>query len=328
VSATDRQVVTVRGPIAPVELGVTSVHDHVLVDAFRIYGEASADYGWIIDEEDVAVRELTAYAAAGGSAICDPTNVGLGRDPLALRRVSEASGVHIVMGTGWYREKVYPTVVDELGPTALAEILVRELVEGVAGTGVRAGFIGEIGTGRGFIRPAEERVFRAAARAHRWTGCPIVTHTTHFGELALEQLDLLAEERVPASSVIVSHLGDRSAIESVLPIAERGAWLSVDNLGFVAGYAPLEVRADNIAALWSAGFGEQLLLGSDICRRDQLAAYGGVGYANVLRNVVPLLKERGLGEREISSMTVNGPARAFAYDAEAARREWLARQPS
>ena len=322
-SEEDLRVVTVRGPVAPETLGVTSVHDHVLIDAFKIYGEAAADYSWIIEDEDVAVRELQAYAGAGGGAICDPTNVGIGRDPSALRRISEASGIHIVMGAGWYRQKVYPTVVDELGPSALAQILVQELVAGVGDTGVRAGFIGELGTGRGFIRPAEERVFRAAARAHRATGCPIVTHTTHFGELALEQLDLLAEEGVPAGSVIVSHLGDRMGIGSIRPIAERGAWLSVDNLGFIAGYAPLEVRADNIAALWEAGYGDRVLLGSDICQRDQLEAYGGVGYGNVLRNVVPLLTARGLGEAHIAAMTTVNPARAFAYDAEGARRRWL-----
>jgi phosphotriesterase-related protein len=321
----DRYVITVRGPVAPEDLGATLSHDHVLIDAFAMYGAASADYGWIVDEPDVAIRELQWYAAAGGGAVCDPTNVGLGRDPLALRGISEASSVHVVMGSGWYREPVYPREVDDLGPDDLAEVLVRELVEGVGETGVRAGFIGEIGTGRGAIRPAEERVFRAAARAHRRTGCPIVTHTTHFGELGVQQLDLLAEEGVPATSVVVSHLGDRTGIASVIPIAERGAWLSVDNLAFVAGYGSAESRADNVVALWSAGFGEQVLLGSDLCRRDQLATYGGSGYAAVLRDFVPLILKRGLDEGEVRTMTVTNPARAFAYPADEARRQWLAR---
>jgi predicted metal-dependent phosphotriesterase family hydrolase len=314
----------VRGPVSPDALGVTLSHDHILSDAFTMYGEASADYGWILDEEDVAIRELGAFAEAGGGAIVDPTNIGLGRHPLALRRISEAAGVHVVMGAGWYREKVYPPEVDELGPDRLAGILVRELVEGVGETGVRAGFVGEIGTGRGSIRPAEERVFRAAARAYRATGCPIVTHTTHFGELALDQLDLLAEEGVPASSVIVSHLGDRAGIASVLPIAERGAWLSVDNLGFAGGYGPLDLRTDNIVALCGAGFGDKILLGNDICRRDQLAAYGGPGYANIIQNVVPRLAARGLDETQIAMLTTANPARALAYDADAARQRWLA----
>ena len=139
-------------------------------------------------------------------------------------------------------------------------------------------------------------MFRAAARAHRATGAPIMTHTTHFGELALEQLDLLADEGVAGSSVIVSHLGDRPGIASIRPIAERGAWLGIDNLGFVAGYASLETRADNVVALWDAGYGDRILLASDICRTDQLVAHGGAGYASVLTSFLPLLRERRLDD--------------------------------
>lgn len=321
--ATDRgapstgRVVTVRGPIEPAELGVTLSHDHVLIDAYEIYGAASADYAWIIDDEDVAIAELALFRAAGGRTICDPTNTGLGRDPLALRRISEATDIHIVMGSGWYREPRYPPEVGRQMPNELADHLVGELTEGVAGTDIRAGFIGEIGTGRGTISPAEERVFRAAARAALRTGCPIVTHTTHFGELAIEQLALLAEEGVPADQVIVSHLGDRAGVRHLLPIAERGAWLSVDNLGFTTGYAPLGLKADNVAALWSAGFGGQVLLGNDICRRDQLVTYGGPGYANIIRDFYPLLEAAGVGRDQIGSMTVANPASAYAWRAPA-----------
>ena len=312
--ATGLQVVTVRGPIEPDQLGVTLSHDHLIMDGFAMYGEATANYGWILDDVAVAIAEVAAFRAAGGGAICDPTNEGLGRNPLALRAISEATGVHVVMGSGWYREKVYPAYVREEMPDQLAERLVRELTVGVGETGVRAGFIGEIGTDRGSISPAQERVFRAAARAHRRTGCPILTHTTHFGELALEQLDLLAEEGVDPGRVIVSHLGDRVGIGSLRPIAERGAWLNVDNLGFSGGYAPLAVRADNIVALWAAGFGGQVMLSNDICLLDQLASYGGCGYANIQANVLPLLRARGLTAAEIETMLVANPARAFAYE--------------
>ncbi len=314
------QVVTVQGPVRPDELGVTLSHDHLIIDAFKLFGEASGSYAWILDDEDVAIREVQRYREAGGGAIADPTNIGIGRNPSALRRISEATGVHIIMGAGWYRERCYPAYVYEELPDRLAERLVRELTIGVDDTGIRAGFIGEIGTERGHIGPAQERVFRAAARAHRRTGCPIMTHTTHFGELALDQLDLLAEEGVAAQRVIISHLGDRMGIKSLLPIAERGAWLSIDNLGFVSGYAPLEVRADNVAALCREGFAGQIMLSNDLCLIDQMATYGGPGYDNVIRAFLPLLRERGVSEDEIQTMLVRNPARAFAYDAEAAQR--------
>ena len=205
---TGHEVVTVLGPIDPADLGTTLSHDHVLIDAFDLWG----GYEWILDDEAVAIAELTAYREAGGGAVADPTNIGIGRDPAALRRVSEASGVHILMGAGWYRERAYADYVFEEMPDVLADRLVGELVDGADGTDIRAGFIGEIGTERGSISPAQERVFRAAGRAHARTGCPILTHTTHFGELAIEQLDLLAEEGVDARKVIISHLGDRVGI--------------------------------------------------------------------------------------------------------------------
>jgi predicted metal-dependent phosphotriesterase family hydrolase len=308
-------VVTVTGPISPDDLGVTLSHDHVLIDGWSIFRSYSA----ILDDEDTAIEELRRYRAAGGRSICDPTNIGLGRNPLALRRISESSDVQIVMGAGWYREPVYPSEIDELSTNDLADRLVRELTAGVADTGVRAGFIGEIGTERDHITPREERVFRAAARAHGRTGCPILTHTTHFGELALEQLALLAEEGVPAERVIVSHLGDRRDPRPLLAVAATGAWLNVDNLGIVVGYAPLGVRADNVALLWREGFGGRVMLSNDICDTGALSVNGGPGYANVLTNFWPLLKERGLTDSQFRSMTVDNPARAFAYPAEVAR---------
>ena len=323
--ATSRtEVVTVRGPIQPAALGATLSHDHVIVDAFHLWGESTGNYGWILDDVDLAIEEVGRYRAAGGGAIAEPTNEGLGRDPIALRRISEATDVHIVMGAGWYRERCYPGYIRDEMPDQLADRLVAELTVGVGATGIRAGFIGEIGTERGAISPAQERVFRAAARAHRRTGCPIMTHTTHFGELALEQLDLLREEGVDARRVIVSHLGDRRGIGSLLPIAARGAWLSIDNLGFVGGYAPLDLRADNVAALCAEGLTGQVMLSNDICLVDQLASNGGPGYANVITTFVPLLRDRGVGEDDIARMLVSNPARAFAYDAEAARTAYLA----
>lgn len=304
------RVMTVRGPIAPEDLGVTLSHDHVMIDAWEF---RKPRYDVIFDDESIMLDELRTYAELGGGAICDPTNIGLGRDPAALRRLSTESGVDIVMGAGWYREVVYPDYIYETSTNELADLLVREIVDGVDGTGIRPGFIGEIGTERGAISPAQERVFRAAGRAHARTGCPVLTHTTHWGELALDQLDILAEEGVAAEHVVISHLGDRRGISWWLPIAERGAWLSIDNLAFVEGYAPLEFRADNVAQLCAAGLAGQLMLSNDICELGQLATYGGVGYGNVLQNFVPMLRDRGVSEEDIHQMLVVNPSRAFRF---------------
>ena len=318
------QVVTVLGPIAPEAMGNTLTHDHVLIDAFGLFGDSS--YAWILDDEDVMARELERFRDAGGGTIIDPTCIGLKRKPEGMRRLARRTGLNLVMGTGWYRERCYPTYIREEMPDQLADRLVHDLVVGQDGTDVRAGFIGEIGTERDFITPAQERVFRAAGRAHRRTGVPILTHTTHFGELAVEQLALLREEGVPSDRVVVSHLGDRVGIHWWLPIAATGAYLNIDNLAFVGGYAPLEVRADNVAAFCAEGLVDQVMLSNDICLLDQLAQYGGPGYDNVIVNFLPLLRARGVTEAQIHRMTVENPARAFSYDAEGARQRVLAEQ--
>src|SRR3989454_3311754 len=109
---------------------------------------------------------------------------------------------------------------------------------------LRTGVIGEIGTDRYWITPAEERVFRAAARAQRRTGVTIVTHTTHFGELALEQIALLREEGVAPNRIVISHLGDSFDTRRLLAIAREGVYLSVDNIGYKGdGYPGDDVRA-------------------------------------------------------------------------------------
>ncbi|MBN9611118.1 MAG: hypothetical protein J0I11_17595 [Actinobacteria bacterium] len=304
------QVMTVRGPVSPDQLGVTLSHDHVMIDAWDFQ---KPRYDVIFDDESIMLEEVNLYRDAGGGTICDPTNIGIGRNPRALRRISEASGVNIVMGAGWYREVVYPRYIYETSTNDLAALLIREILDGVDDSGIRPGFVGEIGTERGALSPANERVFRAAGRAHIRTGCPILTHTTHWGELAIEQLDVLAEEGVAAEHVIISHLGDRRGISWWLPIAERGAWLSIDNLAFIDGYAPLEFRVDNVARLCAEGLAGQIMLANDICELGQLQTYGGVGYANVIANFLPMLRDRGVSEVDIHQMTVLNPSRAFQF---------------
>ena len=144
----------------------------------------------------------------------------------------------------------------------------------------------------------------------------------------MEQLALLREEGVSSDRVVVSHLGDRVGIHWWLPIAATGAYLNIDNLAFVGGYAPLEVRADNVAAFCAEGLVDQVMLSNDICLLDQLAQYGGPGYDNVIVNFLPLLRARGVTEAQIHRMTVENPARAFSYDAEGARQRVLAEQPT
>jgi predicted metal-dependent phosphotriesterase family hydrolase len=301
-------IVTVRGPIAVSEMGATLCHEHLLCDLWPIVHS----YDGILDDERLAIQELAMYGQAGGGAVVDVTNGGLGRNPLALRRISAATNLHIVMGAAWYREAVYPGFVYELDSGSLSDRIVKELVEGVDGTDVRAGVIGEIGTERKFITPVQERVFRAAARAHLRTGASIVTHTTHFGELALEQISLLREERVPVHRIVISHLGDRMDHSHLLSIAQQGVYLGIDNIGYQGdGYPSDDLRANNVKMLIEEGHLSQILLSGDVCMKTHLHAYGGKGYDHVTLRFLPLLRKLGVSPAQIHAMTVSNPGDAF-----------------
>ena len=308
-SVADAQIETVLGPIPPSSAGVTMAHEHVLIDAWPMFHT----YDAILDDEDLAIRELAPLFEAGGRTLVDCTTIGIGRDPDALVRVSRATGLNIVMGAGWYREAVYPAFIRESSVSELADLLVAELMVGVGDGGVRAGIIGEIGTERGRISAAEERVFRAAAEAQRRTGAAIWTHTTNAGDLALEQIGLLTSCGVPVDRIVVSHVGDRITPGRLDAIAATGVYVSIDNVGYVgSGYPGDDVRADHVARLVRHGLTDRILLSGDTCTRSALLAYGGDGFARVITTFLPRLRDRGIEESAIVTMTVTNPARALA----------------
>jgi phosphotriesterase-related protein len=301
------EVITVLGPIAPGDMGITYTHEHLFIDAMDHY----PSYEFVIDDADVVATELEEFTRRGGRTICDVTPDEIGRNPEALARLSRRTGVQIVMGCGYYREFGYPRIVAERTSRELAEVLVREIEVGEGDTGVRAGIIGEIGTGRHTIKPAEERVFRAAALAQARTGVAITTHTTRWGTLAQEQIAMLREFGADLSHVIIGHLGDRIGVQHLLPLAEQGVYLEVDNIGYL-DYQPEWVRADNVAALVKEGFGHRVLLSEDICSLRHLKYHGGKGYGYLLEVFVPMVRQRGLTDEMIHRLLVTNPAQALA----------------
>ncbi len=307
------RVHTVRGPIAPDALGITLMHEHTFVDLWEWGGRLG--YDAIVDDAQLLTEELGVYRDAGGSGFVDLTTADKGRNPAGLCRLAETTGLHMVMGAGWYRERIYPREVYELSANELAGRLVAEFADGVGDTGVRPGIIGEIGTERFRITPAEERVFRAAARAQKATGAPISTHTTHFGDLALEQVALLTEEGVRADRIVIGHLGERRGVDDVLAVARTGVSVQIDHVGrrATSGAQPERQRAKNVVAVVRAGHLDQVLLSQDICTNSNLHWNGGQGYDYLLRTFVPLLREEGLTESEVRTILVENPRRVLAW---------------
>jgi phosphotriesterase-related protein len=305
--APSREVITVLGTIRPEDMGVTQPHEHLFLDAMDHYG----GYQFVIDDEDMLVQEIKEFTDRGGRTMCDVTLDEIGRNPQGLVNLAKRSGMNILMGCGWYREFGYPKIVEEFTSRELAEVLVKEIEVGVGDTGIRAGFIGEIGTGRHFVKPAEERVFRASALAQQQTGVAITTHTTRWGTLAMEQIAVLDEFGADLSRVIIGHLGDRIGVKHLLPIAAKGVYIEVDNIGYL-DYQPEWVRADNVAALVKEGFVDRVLLSEDICMLNHFKYAGGKGFGYLLETFVPMLKERGITDEQIHTMLVTNPARVFS----------------
>jgi phosphotriesterase-related protein len=303
------QVMTVRGPVGAAELGHTQPHEHVLLDLAR------APYRWDLEgtltDTSVATEAVAEYRKAGGRTIVEVTTADLGRDPLGLRAVSAETGVHIVMGTGWYRAPYYPEAIDRTPTHDLADVIIGEIRDGVGGTGIRPGVIGEIGTDKGWASAREERVFRAAARAQKATNLGLMTHTPPGA--ALVQLDLLRDEGVDLQRVAVGHSDALMDLDYHLAIAETGAFLSFDLVGQSA--YPDTWRARHVAELLRRGLGPSLLLSMDLCHRSRLKPWGGPGYGYLLDVFLPLLRNAGASAEQVHELTVSNPARFLSGEA-------------
>ena len=308
---TDGHIQTVRGPIDPGSLGFTLPHEHTAITLWHIPNRW--DYWELRRDEPIISAELARFVATGGTALVDLTLPGVGRDTSWLAHMSEVSGLHIVMGAGWYREAYYPVeaLIDRRPVDDLADEIVREASEGVAGTGIRAGIIGEIGTDKPWLSALEERVHRAAARAAKRTGLAITTHAVQ-STVGLDQLTVFEAEGADLSRVVIGHADSQPDPAYHRAIVDRGASVEFDFLGM--SFTPLERHGEgrvveSICDLLAAGHVERILLSQDVCHDSQLAHYGGNGYTYLADTFLPRLRVAGVSDDEIRTITVDNPRR-------------------
>lgn len=304
-------VQTVLGPIDPARLGFTLPHEHTQIALWHIEGRW--DYWQLTRDEPLILEELGRFRANGGNALVDLTLPGVGRDPIWLRGIAEASDLHVVMGCGWYRTAYYPPEarIDRRATDDLADELVAEFVEGAGGTGIRPGIIGEIGTDKPWVSPAEERVHRAAARAATRTGMAITTHAV-LSPVGLDQLRIFEEERTDLSRVVIGHADSYPVLDHCLEIIRRGANLEFDFLGM--SFTPAERHGEGrivelVCELLGRGHVDRILLSQDVCHDSQLTRYEGHGYAYLAESFLPRLRAAGVSEAEVETVTVANPRR-------------------
>lgn len=309
-------VQTVLGPIDPADLGLTLPHEHTQIALWQIPDRW--DYWQLTRDRETILHELAAFRDAGGRTLVDLTLPGVGRDPDWLVDLSQASGLHLVMGCGWYRGAYYPAeaLIDRRSVEALADELVQEATLGVGESGVRPGIIGEIGTDKPWLSAQEERVHRAAGRAARRSGLAITTHAV-LSPVGFDQLRIFEDEGADPARVVIGHADSYPVLEHYLAILERGASVEFDFLGmtFSATERHGEGRVvELLCELLARGHVDRILLSQDVCHDSQLLRYGGQGYTYLVRTFLPRLRSAGVSQAEIETMTVANPRRLLTIE--------------
>jgi len=301
---------TVLGPIAPAELGPTLPHEHIFLDMTRWpAGKTFNGEDGILDpirHGQMMRDELKLFQAAGGSAVVDVTPRNLGGDVRALKGVAEDTGVHIVAGCGWYRDSYMEPELYYRPTGELADELVREIEQGVAGSDIRPGIIGEVGADGYHLTATEERCLRAAAKASRRTGLAITTHLPR-PSAAMEALDVLAEHGVPPERIVVGHADGYEVLEYQLELLKRGVYVEFEIIWPSYPFARVASTLDLTAELVRRGYAGHIVMSHDICAKSHLKCNGGWGFAHLLTEVLPQLRERGVSEEAIQTITVENP---------------------
>jgi phosphotriesterase-related protein len=332
------QAVCVRGMVDASALGIMLPHEHLNTDA-RFLCQAQSlerapitailladlkrrpmDYLDNLDmrEEPTVIEEAARFGHASGRTIVDLTTNEIGRDPALLARISTATGLNVIMATGFYVRQAHPDWLADAPVETIAELFVREIRDGI--DGVHAGVIGEIGTGDP-LDPQEAKVVRAAAQAHLQTGCPINVHFAAKCREVFTVLEILRAEGVTDfSRVVISHMDVAIDLEQQRAVAEWGANVEYDTFGHEAypdskgNLMPRdEGRVDALAQLDAWGLLPRVLVSHDVCMKSLWRRYGGFGYTNLLDRVRPMMTAVGLSDEAQRQLLLINPSRVFAF---------------
>ncbi len=304
---------TVAGALDVSELGFTLMHEHVLVKSPGVVEDFPSV--WDRDAEmEKAAAKLRDVAARGVNTIVDCTTVDLGRDIEFVAEVARRSGIQIIACTGMYID--VPRYFYSRSADAMAEFFVREIREGIAHSGIRAGII-KCATDEAGMTAQVEKAVRACARAHRATGVPITTHTYAASEMGTRQQDILAEEGVDLSRVIIGHSGDSKDTEYLLRLLGQGSYVGMDRFGLDM-FLPTADRVATVALLCRLGHADRMVLSHDAnsymdwYERWMIEQTAPDWHYNFIPDsVIPALRRAGVTDEQIRQMTIDNPRRIF-----------------
>jgi len=339
------KVQTVLGTVDADNLGVTLPHEHIICNLSVYFEEPSSPadkalahqpvalenlywvrYHWLNNldnlqllDEQTAIDEVLLYKQAGGNTIVDCSLIAIERNPAALARISRATGINIIVGTGYYLQSSMPPEFDTKTEEEIADEIVHDVTVGIGDSGVRAGIIGEIGCSWPWTEN-ERKSMSAAASAQRRTGATITIHPGHNKSAPLEIIELLKSKGADLNRVIFGHIGRTlREFKDLSRVAEAGCYVEFDQFGW-EGYNTLMYpddmpndaeRINRIAELIAGGYVNHILLSHDVCLKARLVHYGGHGYVHILRNVVSRMLEKGISDEDIHTMMVDNPKRVL-----------------
>jgi phosphotriesterase-related protein len=334
------KVQTVLGPIDPSDLGHTQPHEHLLVNLVPPELQDSPaepinleTLGWLrrnwtsnpenmrLASERDAIEEMKRYMDSGGGTIVDVTCIGISREPQGLERISRETGIHVVMGTGYYVAPYHPPEIETSSEAQITEQIVCDVLKGVDDTGIKSGIIGEIGLDWP-VADNEVKVLRAAAQAQRETGASLNVHPGRNEAAPLNAINIVKKAGGDPVRTVMSHI-DRTlfSIDDMLKLAATGCYLEFDLFGQESSFYPLApidmpndaTRIEYLIKLIEAGYRDKLLMSQDICTKIHLTKYGGEGYYHILDNIIPMMELKGMNEDDIGAITVQNPARVLTF---------------
>ena len=309
------QVETLRGPVDTAQLGFTLMHEHVFVLSQGVLENFPSV--WNEEEQATAARaKLRELPEAGVNTIVDLTVLGLGRNIPRLLEVVGDIPLNVIIATGLYTYDQLPRYFESRDEDAMADLFVRDITDGIQGTGVKAAVL-KCATDEPGVTPGVEKVLRGVARAHRRTGVPISTHTHVGTRRGLEQQAIFEQEGVDLSRVVIGHSGDSEDVDYLEALLKRGSFIGMDRFG-VDIYLTTEKRVAMIARLCELGHARQMVLSHDAsCYIDWFpqealrSAVPNWHFRHISQDVLPALRAAGVSEEQIQEMTVDNPRRVF-----------------
>jgi predicted metal-dependent phosphotriesterase family hydrolase len=304
-----KRIMTVCGPINASELGRTLPHEHIMVDFIGADKVSKDRY----DPEHVYKKMLPyleEIKEQGVTGFIDCTPMFLGRDVKVLKRLSEATGIHIITNSGQYKEPYLPQYAFKQSAEELANGWIAEFEQGIDGTSVKPDFI-KIAIHKKDLEPIQQKIVRAACKTSNATGATIACHSS-YGPGILQMLDIFEEENTPPDTLVMVHANSEKDVSFHYEIAKRGVWIEYDNIGGWESEKHMALLNDMV----ERGFEKQLLLSMDRGWYRIGEPEGGnvKPYTHLFSEFIPALKTSGWDDNIIEQITVKNPANAFALD--------------